>query len=93
MWNSLTDFHGSLKYQTSNESVLLELREYRISPPIRRTVIFSLEILEKNNDECTFYWKNTGLLHIKTSNHNTIYSSQKPRKLSLSQNTASFSCL
>jgi len=25
---------------------------YRISRPIRRTVIFSLEILEKNNDEC-----------------------------------------
>ena len=26
--------------------------QYRISRPIRRTVIFSLEILEKNNDEC-----------------------------------------
>jgi len=26
--------------------------EYRISRPIRRTVIFSLVILEKNNDEC-----------------------------------------
>ena len=25
---------------------------YRISRPIRRTVIFSLEILQKNNDEC-----------------------------------------
>jgi hypothetical protein len=40
---------------------------------------FSLEILEKNNDECTFilviYWKKTGLLHTKISNHNIIYSS------------------
>jgi hypothetical protein len=40
---------------------------YRISRPIRRTVIFSLEILEKNN-ECililVIYWKKAGLLHI-----------------------------
>ena len=28
------------------------------------------------------YWKKTGLLHTKISNHNIIYSSQKPRKLS-----------
>jgi hypothetical protein len=59
---------------------------YRISQPIRRTVIFSLEILEKNNDECililVIYWKKTGLLHSKISNHNTIYSSQEPRKSS-----------
>jgi hypothetical protein len=59
---------------------------YRISRPIRRTVIFSLEILEKNNDECililVIYCKKTGLLHTKISNHNIIYSSQKPRKLS-----------
>jgi len=26
-----------------------------ISRPIRRTVIFSLEILEKNNDECAYF--------------------------------------
>jgi hypothetical protein len=36
--------------------------------PIRRTVTFSLGILEKNNDECililVIYWKKTGLLHI-----------------------------
>jgi hypothetical protein len=42
--------------------------KYRISRPIRRTVIFSLEILEKNNDECililVIYWEKTGLLHI-----------------------------
>jgi len=58
---------------------------YHISQPIRCTVIFSLEILEKN-DECililVIYWKKTGLLHMKISNHNIIYSSQKPRKLS-----------
>jgi len=51
---------------------------YRISRPIRRTVIFSLEILEKNNDECililVIYWKKTELLHTKISNHNIIYS-------------------
>ena len=47
---------------------------------------FSLEILEKNNDGCililVIYWKKTGLLHTKISNHNIIYSSQKPRKSS-----------
>jgi len=58
---------------------------YRISRPIRRIVIFSLEILEKNNDECililVIYWKKTGLLYTKISNH-IIYSSSKPRKSS-----------
>jgi hypothetical protein len=52
---------------------------YHISQPIRCTAIFSLEILEKNNDECiliiVIYWKKTGLLHTKISNHNIIYSS------------------
>jgi len=52
---------------------------YHISQLIRRIVIFSLEILEKNNDECililVIYWKKTGLLHTKISNHNIIYSS------------------
>ena len=51
---------------------------YRISRPIRHTVIFSLEILEKN-DKCililVIYWKKTVLLHTKISNHNIIYSS------------------
>jgi hypothetical protein len=55
-----------------------DFQKYRISWPIRRTVIFSLEILEKNNDECililVIYWKKTGLLHTKISNHNIIYS-------------------
>jgi len=51
---------------------------YRISRPIKRTMIFSLGILEENNDECililVIYWKKTGLLHTKISNHNIIYS-------------------
>jgi len=59
---------------------------YRISRPIRRAVIFSLEILEKYNDECililVIYWKKTGLLNIKISNDNIIYSSYKPGKSS-----------
>jgi len=42
-------------------------------------MIFSVEILAKNNDECILilvvYWKKTELLHTKTSNHNIIYSS------------------
>ena len=52
---------------------------YRISRTIRRTMIFSLAILKKNNDECililVIYWKKTGLVHTKISNHNIIYSS------------------
>jgi hypothetical protein len=43
---------------------------------IRRTVIFLLEILLKNNDECILilvnYWKKTGLLHTKISKHNIM---------------------
>ena len=57
----------------------LALHKYCISRPIKCTVIFSLAILEKNNDECililVIYWKKTGLLHTKISNHNIIYSS------------------
>jgi hypothetical protein len=53
--------------------------KYHISRPIRRTVIFSLEILEKSNDECililVIHYKKTGLLHTKISNRNIIYSS------------------
>jgi hypothetical protein len=41
-------------------------------------MIFSLEILEKKkDDECililVIYWKQTGLLHTKISNHNIIH--------------------
>jgi len=50
-----------------------------ISRPIRRTVKFSLELSEKNYDECililVIYWKKIGLIHTKISNHNIIYSS------------------
>jgi hypothetical protein len=38
----------------------------------------------KNNDECililVIYWNKTVLLNTEISNHNIIYSSQKPRK-------------
>jgi len=57
--------------------------KYRISWPIRHTVIFSLEIFlvkKKNDDDAcililVIHWKKTGLLHTKISNHNIIYSS------------------
>ena len=56
--------------------------EYHISQTIRRTLIFSLVILEKNNDESililVIYWKKTGLVHTKISNHNIIYSYRNP---------------
>ena len=62
-----------------SEWLMQEKLKYRTSQPIRCTVIFSLEILEKNNDECililVIYWKKTELLHTKISNHNIIYSS------------------
>jgi hypothetical protein len=48
-------------------------------------VIFSLEISENNAEGIlilVIYWKKTGLLHTEISNHNIIYSSQKPRKSS-----------
>jgi hypothetical protein len=41
---------------------------YKTHRPIRRTMIFSLKTLEKNDDEyiliLVIYWKKTGLLHI-----------------------------
>jgi len=59
---------------------------HKMHQPIRYTVIFLLEILEKYDDECililVIYWKKTGLSHTKISNHNIIYSTQKPRKSS-----------
>ena len=46
---------------------------YKTHRPISRAVIFSLEILEKKKEECililVIYWKKTGLLHTKISNH------------------------
>jgi len=45
---------------------------------------FLVRNFRKKNDECililVIYWKETGLLHTKISNHNIIYSSYKPRK-------------
>jgi hypothetical protein len=47
---------------------------------------FFVRKFRKNNDECILilavYWKKTGFLRTKISNHNIIYSSQKPRKSS-----------
>ena len=66
-------------YWSSCTVAVILVQFYRISWSIRRTVTFSLEILENNNDECililVIYWKKTGLLHTKISNHNIIYSS------------------
>ena len=63
----------------SSSSVMVLKMVTAFPGPLRRAVIFSLEILEKNNDECililVIYWKKTGLLHTKISNHNIIYSS------------------
>ena len=54
------------------------VNRYRISQPIRRAVIFLLEILEKNG-ECililVIHWKKTGLLYTKICDRNIIYSS------------------
>jgi len=65
--------------QCCTSGIYFGVTTYRISWPIRRTAIFSLGILEKNNDECililVIYWKKTGLLHTKISKHNKIYSS------------------
>ena len=53
--------------------------DHKTHRTIRRTLIFSFDFLEKNNDECililVIYWKKTGLVHTKISNHNLIYSS------------------
>ena len=69
LWHDwLHTWHGHVPYFLAHKT----------RRPIRRTVIFSLEILEKN-DECililVIYWKKTGLLHTKINNHNIIYSS------------------
>ena len=81
--------HGqqNVKRMCFNISMLMHKnKELCISWPIRHTTIFSLGILEKNNDECililVIFWKKTGLLQTKISNHNVINSSQKPRKSS-----------
>jgi hypothetical protein len=49
---------------------------YRFSRPIRRTVIFFFRNFRKNNDEYILilvnYWKKTGLLNTKITNHNIM---------------------
>ena len=71
-------FKSFTENSVCKRGILKNDRLYRTFRPIRHTVIFSLEILEKNNDECilisVIYWKKTGLLHTKISNHNIIYS-------------------
>jgi len=61
-------------YCVENTTILPYFPAHKTHRPIRRTVIFSLEIIEKNNDESililVIYWKKTGLLHTKISNHN-----------------------
>jgi len=86
-WSSVLGIEGSGKSFMFNKhfgdrNVSMEIPyfpAYKMHRPIRCTMIFSLEILEKNNDECililVIYWKKTGLLHTKISNHNIIYSS------------------
>ena len=68
---------GFTNIMASHHNLRVAREPYCISRPIRHTVIFSLEILEKNYDECililVIYWKKTGLLHTKISNHNIIY--------------------
>ena len=63
------------KHDTHFLARLLYFPAHDMHRPIRRTMIFSLGILEKNKDECililVIYWKKTGLLHTKISNHNT----------------------
>jgi hypothetical protein len=79
----MTFFCTILKFSVNGAKtvylLLFVVCNYRISGPIRCTMIFSLEILEKNNDSCILilvnYWKKTGLLHTKISNHNIMYSS------------------
>jgi hypothetical protein len=60
-------------------AMLNYFQTHKTHRPVRRAKIFSLEILGKNNDErmliLVIYWKKTGLLHTKISNHNIIYSS------------------
>jgi hypothetical protein len=65
--------------QPAKPANITVIPSYLISRPIRRAVIFVLEILEKNNDECililVIYWKKSVCYIPKISNHNIIYSS------------------
>jgi hypothetical protein len=64
---------------------------YKMHRPIRRTMIFSLEILEKDDDECililVMYWKKTGLLHILLQ-ESKLFTSSDARSHDLEANFA-----
>ena len=69
-------------YSVRREKFIFELlyfSDQKTHRTIRRTMIFSFDFLEKNNDECILIlvidWKKTGLVRTKISNHNLIYSS------------------
>jgi hypothetical protein len=60
---------GELEFESNLPHNVPYFPAHKTHRPKRRTVIVSLEILEKNNDECililVIYWKKTGLLHTK----------------------------
>jgi hypothetical protein len=72
-------FHFVLYYNTACKHTYFPAP--KTHRPIRRTVIFLLVILEKNNDECVLilviYWKKTGMLHTKISNQLFTIETQK----------------
>jgi hypothetical protein len=51
-WKILVTGNNNIKMNLKVELIHVARNRYRISPPIRRTMIFSLEILEKQDDEC-----------------------------------------
>jgi hypothetical protein len=70
----------SVAWVKASEAYVYPMRcSYRISRPIRRIVIFSLENLKKKKSTLilVIYCKKTALLHTKISSHNIIYSSEK----------------
>ena len=68
-------FHKMLRtvLQIAGINVLPYFSDHKTHPD------FFVRLFKKNNDECILilvvYWKKTGLVHTKISNHNIIYSS------------------
>jgi hypothetical protein len=62
---------------TDQHQLLIETLPY--FPAYKTHPDFFIGNFRKNNDECilivVIYWKKTGLLRMKISNHNIIYSS------------------
>jgi len=85
-----TDLYFSYCFTLNHTYINRQLMRHLLVPyfPAHKTHpdFFSLEILEKNNDECililVIYWKKTGLSHTKISNHNIIYSYRNPENRS-----------